>query len=247
MSRWPKIEICAWFLALLVFAGACDCWAYTNKDCVRCHEAVSVSAPSASAHAELGCLDCHTKVKDKTHESAKEEGSVNCGQCHQQGNLHGMNGQGEARPRCFDCHTKHHILAKDNPKSSVNPDNLKITCGKCHPLETGRTGYLSSFLYLQIRSHKKGDFSRAYDRSDCIGCHQGRAAHGETTPLGSEKCSRCHLPGNAHGAMSGYIHPKADPVKEPLMFAAALSYQVFIVVVLAALFWAGFRFFRNKD
>lgn len=34
---------------------------------------------------------------------------------------------------CTDCHGTHGILATDDPKSSVNPDNLLATCQKCHP------------------------------------------------------------------------------------------------------------------
>ncbi len=33
---------------------------------------------------------------------------------------------------CTDCHGIHNILATENPKSLVNPDNLLATCQKCH-------------------------------------------------------------------------------------------------------------------
>ncbi len=34
---------------------------------------------------------------------------------------------------CTDCHGIHDILNPDDPNSSVNPDNLLVTCQKCHP------------------------------------------------------------------------------------------------------------------
>ena len=34
---------------------------------------------------------------------------------------------------CTDCHGIHDILKPDDPNSSVNPNNLLVTCQKCHP------------------------------------------------------------------------------------------------------------------
>ncbi len=34
---------------------------------------------------------------------------------------------------CASCHAHHKILPEENPKSTVHPDNLSKTCGKCHP------------------------------------------------------------------------------------------------------------------
>ena len=34
---------------------------------------------------------------------------------------------------CASCHGAHAILPASNPKSLVSPQNLRITCGKCHP------------------------------------------------------------------------------------------------------------------
>ena len=33
---------------------------------------------------------------------------------------------------CVSCHEYHRILPSSDPRSSVNPSNLTITCGKCH-------------------------------------------------------------------------------------------------------------------
>jgi predicted CXXCH cytochrome family protein len=34
---------------------------------------------------------------------------------------------------CTDCHGIHNILKPDDPNSTVNPNNLLVTCQKCHP------------------------------------------------------------------------------------------------------------------
>ena len=33
---------------------------------------------------------------------------------------------------CADCHTFHNILPKEDPRSSINPQNLVDNCGRCH-------------------------------------------------------------------------------------------------------------------
>ena len=44
---------------------------------------------------------------------------------------------------CADCHTSHNILPKDDPASSIHPDNLVENCGKCH------TGFHPRFVAYQ--------------------------------------------------------------------------------------------------
>jgi cytochrome b subunit of formate dehydrogenase len=34
---------------------------------------------------------------------------------------------------CASCHGAHHILPRSDPESSINPANIRQTCGKCHP------------------------------------------------------------------------------------------------------------------
>ena len=44
---------------------------------------------------------------------------------------------------CGDCHTKHNILPKEDPRSSIHPDNLEANCGRCH------AGFHARFLSYQ--------------------------------------------------------------------------------------------------
>ena len=101
----------------------------------------------------------------------------------------------------------------------MNPMQLKITCRSCHPVECGQTGYLSLLPSLQIRSHKKQNFSRDYSRFDCIGCHQGKAAHGEEEIINQQDCHKCHQSAPGKSSLMGYIHPQADSRNQPGIFA----------------------------
>ena len=219
--------------------------AYTPEDCIECHHVgseeselqMSVEAYDASVHGGEGitCLDCHTGVLDDEHQSTEGSGAVDCSACHEQENLHGLDGAEEDRPQCHDCHTRHDMLTKTDPASSVNPGQLPTTCGECHPATTGNNSYFSWFPAFQIASHNKADFGNPYADDNCLGCHQGAGAHGESEPINDQNCYRCHLSPEAAGAMWGMMHPTADRKTQPTVFAAALIYQVFVVIGLFVL------------
>jgi hypothetical protein len=240
-----------YFLGLLIFVMAYNTWAYTPEDCIKCHKEgstgsklhISIKEFNASIHGrEITCQDCHAGVEDEGHETMKGSGAVVCGECHEQENRHGLQSKTEDRPRCYSCHTKHGIFKKDEEVSSVHPEHLKETCKGCHPVECGQTDYLSWLPSIQITSHKKQDFSRAYEKGDCLGCHQGMAAHGEEEPINDQDCYKCHLSQKGQARLWGYIHPRADFKKQPAIFASATIY----LVSLGILLWGGFRFYIRK-
>jgi hypothetical protein len=218
--------------------------AYTPEDCIECHRTgsgesglhISVEEYEASVHGpEITCLECHTGVVDEQHESTKGSGAVDCSACHEQENRHGLNGPEERRPKCYDCHTRHHMLSKTDPASAVHPDQLATTCAGCHPAASGESDFFSWFPSYQIASHNKGDFATAYNKANCLGCHQGAAVHGESTPIDDQNCYKCHQSQDAASAMWGYMHPKPDMKTQPTVFAAASIYQVFIALGLIVL------------
>ena len=238
-------------LGLVICLMPHDARGYTPEDCVNCHKQgstesrlhISIEEFRASAHGEEAtCLDCHTGVVDEAHEKTKGSGVADCSECHEQENRHGVQSKKGDLPRCHDCHTRHNILATDREDASVHQSRLTKTCRGCHPVECGKTGYLSWLPSIRISSHGKQDFSREYKKENCLGCHQGMAAHGETEPLNDMECYRCHAPRNGNAPLFGYIHPRADLNKQPTIFTAALFYQAFVVVLL----WGGFRFFSRK-
>jgi thiosulfate reductase cytochrome b subunit len=71
-----------------------------------------------------------------------------CGSCHDKqftsyrGSFHGKstNLGFWTAATCSDCHTTHKVLPADDPRSSIHPDNLDATCGRCHE------GVTASFL-----------------------------------------------------------------------------------------------------
>jgi hypothetical protein len=236
---------CAWIICCSSINAL---WAYTPEDCIRCHQKgsnesflqIDVQGYQGSAHgATFSCLDCHGQIKDDSHRTMKAGSFVSCVECHEQENRHGLPGGEERRPKCYSCHTKHRILGKGDPLSSVHQRAFGKTCAACHPSECGRGDYLSWFPSLQVVSHGKQDFSRAYDRMNCLGCHQGAGAHGEQKPINDQDCYKCH------NNLMGFMHPKADSAAQPWILASAWIYQV----LLAGLLWGGFRFYtrRMKD
>jgi len=233
------------FGLILLYITASNTWAYTPEDCIRCHSQeskesvlhISIGQFQGSVHGpEITCGDCHTGIEDRGHVTSKSSGGVDCGLCHEQENRHGVPSKAENRPRCHSCHTRHGILGKSDKASTVHPDQLKKTCSGCHPDECGQVGYFSWLPSQRVRSHKKGDFGQAYERGNCIGCHQGRAAHGETEPLNGQNCYICHARGHNRKTVMGYIHARADLKRQPVIFVAAAVYQIFLVLLLCGVF-----------
>ena len=223
------------------FASETDEVGYTDEDCIACHQTgseeselhISIEEYELSVHAqEISCQDCHTGVVDDAHQDIEGSGAVDCGDCHEQENLHGMDGPEEMRPQCHDCHAAHKMRPKTDPASPVHPDNLAVTCAGCHPAASGQVDLFSWFPSFQIASHNKGDFAQAYENDNCIGCHQAAAVHGGTELVDDQNCYTCHMSSDQPGAMWGYAHPKADADEQPIVFAAASIYSVFIVLGL---------------
>ena len=225
--------------------------AYTTEDCLECHSEgsegsvlhISVEEFRDSVHgSELTCTDCHTGIVNEEHELNKEAGAVDCGACHDQENRHGLSARKEDRPQCYTCHGSHYILPIGDRASAVYRDRLKITCRGCHPVECGETGFLELLPSIRVRSHKKQDFSKAYDRYNCIGCHQGSAAHGEEGALTGEDCGICHMDVKGHGTVLGYFHPGPDSGKKPVFLYAGIVSYAFIAMLL----WGIYRFLAGK-
>ncbi len=216
--------------------------AYTTEECLGCHETgnpktrqqLSGSAFFKSVHGQnISCQECHVGIKDQNHQHQIGSGRVNCRGCHEQVNRHGRRSskKGSPLPACQTCHTRHDILKKDNPASTVNPENLKKTCRGCHPRECGANNYWTYFPSLQVASHAKQDFSQHYRRSNCLGCHQGQAAHGEEQPLNSQSCSKCHGDLGGKASFLGYIHPQADPKTHPAVFVSLVLDQAWLLLL----------------
>ena len=187
---------------------------------------------NSSVHGEdVSCQECHANVVDEDHQDTAGSGAVDCSACHDTFNQHGA-GATQGRPKCFSCHTRHGILSPDDPMSSVHADRLSQTCRTCHPGQSGPMGYLAWFSSIQVASHPKQDFSLVYTRKNCLGCHQGRAAHGESEPIDLQNCYTCHLTEDGQNRLLGVMHPNADPKKQPDVFISAVIYQGVLMVII---------------
>ena len=227
-------------LSVLYLVSSVEAGAYTDADCIDCHGRpgkgsmlkMSVEQFNSSVHGgEVSCRECHAGVLDEDHQETVGSGAVNCTECHEQDNRHGT-GVVKSGPKCFDCHTRHHILAKDDPLSSVHGDRLQQTCRACHPAQSSPPDYLSWSASIQIASHPKQDFSQIYTRRNCLGCHQGKAAHGEPDPISEQNCHSCHLKEDGKNKLLGVMHPDANPETQPGVFVAAVTYQVALVIMV---------------
>lgn len=227
-------------MCVLMFAGAAA--AYDSAECIDCHGKkdggsdliMDLAAYEASVHKGTAeCTDCHTRVVDGSHMQTKGSGAADCSQCHDTVNDHGTAGPVEVRPACADCHSRHGILASSDPDATVHPDNLAATCGRCHESQTGRTDYLSWLPSVQINSHPKQDFGGAYGTDNCIGCHQGKAAHGQPRVIDETgQCHRCHMTPDGKSALWGVIHARADLAEQPGTWLAGGIYQLFLLTLL---------------
>ena len=116
--------------------------------------AVAAGAPDAPV-----CTDCHGEhiilapTEAQSLVNPARVSSVTCGRCHSDQRLdarynlpadrvstfadsyHGLALRGGAQTvaNCASCHGVHNIFAPSDPRSTVNPANLAVTCGKCHP------------------------------------------------------------------------------------------------------------------
>lgn len=116
------------------------------------------SAVNRGARDAPVCTDCHGEhtiaaVKLATSRVAPANIPETCGQCHAAQRIvaqyqlppnvfttyvqsfHGLAMQGGnlTAASCASCHGVHDILPSSDPRSTINPQNLPQTCGKCHP------------------------------------------------------------------------------------------------------------------
>jgi hypothetical protein len=222
---------------------ALQVWAYTTDECVRCHRMGSEESKTyinlkdyqSSVHGnELTCLVCHEDARDISHTKQKLI-KIDCQRCHETPNLHAKDGS----VQCKSCHPPHRIYPAYDSRSSVNWMNLGHTCGSCHPAQSEAGGLFTFLGSFQIVSHPKQDFAEVANKTMCLACHQGQAAHGERKPINHQNCGTCHLPLGTNSSKLGYIHTSTNADKNPLSFIAgyanligSLAVVVFFAVVI---------------
>ncbi len=163
-----------------------------------------------SVYTQEECIECHR--------SGSEESELQISVEEYKSSIHGQ------EVTCMECHTK--VLDEEHESEEGSG---AATCRECHPAASGEVSFWVRLSSFPISSHKKGDFGNAYEKSNCLGCHQGTGAHGEKAPINDHKCHKCHLNPDAEDAMWGDMHPKID--KKPAMLVSATLYLFFFAGV----------------
>jgi formate dehydrogenase gamma subunit len=128
------------------------------------------------------CTSCHgvhiiQAVNNKASlVSPQNQGNLACGQCHNNVRMtedfgipggredtyrysyHGMaNAEGSTRTAiCSSCHGTHDILPSSDPASTINPANLRKTCGQCHP--GANANFAKGKIHLNPAAAYQADF-----------------------------------------------------------------------------------------
>ncbi|QTA81453.1 cytochrome domain-containing protein [Desulfonema limicola] len=157
------------------------------------------------------CMECH--------KTGSEESSLLISPEKYEASVHGQS------LTCLECHTG----IKD--EEHMNGEGIEpVDCSQCHEMKKNKTSLFSRLSSFQIASHKKADFGKNYTMDNCLGCHQGTGAHGETEAINNMDCYKCHDP-NIKDAMWGYMHLDTKNKSMPAVFA----YICFAVLILAVL------------
>ncbi|MBI5836565.1 MAG: hypothetical protein HZB25_04910 [Candidatus Eisenbacteria bacterium] len=199
------------------FAGA--------EACLECHE---VGAPGprkdgnaprvdpalhGSAHAAVGCVDCHADLKGAEFPHPEKLKPVACGSCHadartqDERSLHGQaSRRGDAlAPTCKSCHGTHGVKRKGDPGSPVGVMNVPLLCGRCHhegsPVQLTHAIPQDSILENYSESiHGQGLFRKGLIvTAVCTSCHTSHDVLPHTDPRSSISkgriagtCEKCH-------------------------------------------------------
>jgi len=194
-------------LALAAVSSAAD------QECLACHGeagmksgagkniSINPAKHAASAHAVLGCRDCHTAIKEFPHPA--KIAKVQCATCHADeakafpASAHSMLGESA----CASCHGSVHELSTAE----------KLIPGKCEECHADEVKALASSIHGQAA--KNGD----KDAPKCVSCHGPihavkAASEADSTVAHKnlpDTCAKCH---SDAGFLSRHNIPVAHPV-----------------------------------
>ncbi len=104
--------------------------------------------------------------------------------------------------QCVSCHSVHGIRSAKSRNSTVHPQKVPETCGKCHADPEHMKGYLTSagapLPTDQVEKYKKSVHGQALlvkgdlGAPSCTGCHGSHAAQPPEVASVSQVCRRCH-------------------------------------------------------
>jgi len=185
-----------------------------DEACLACHGTegmksetgkdiyINPSKHAASAHAILGCQDCHTAIKDFPHPAKLAK--VQCATCHEQqaksfsASAHALLGDSA----CSSCHGSVHELVTAEALAPAK-------CKECHAEEAKE--FADS---IHGQAAKNGD----RDAPKCVSCHgaiHGLKSASKADSMVARKnladtCAKCH---SDAGFLSRHQIPVAHPVE----------------------------------
>ena len=188
--------------------------AAADQDCLACHGTAGMKSDkgqdiyinptrhAASAHAILGCQECHTSIKEFPHPA--KVAKVQCVTCHEQEaksfatSAHSILGESA----CATCHGNVHELTSAETLAPAK-------CTECHADEVKK---LTASIHGQAA--KNGD----PDAPKCVSCHGSiHAVKASSEPDSTiarknlaDTCAKCH---SDAGFLSGHKIPIAHPVE----------------------------------
>lgn len=170
---------------------------------------------AATAHAGIGCADCHQGYGDGYPHTAPGR-VVGCETCHTDanrdwmGSVHAPNAveTGDA-PRCVDCHGFHEVYSSADRRSPSHPLNVAATCGRCHADSRIIGSYFATPDKAQSRTAVSQYFETVHGHAltdagltvsaTCNDCHEShRVLPGDSAASSVHRnnipatCGRCH-------------------------------------------------------
>jgi formate dehydrogenase gamma subunit len=212
-SFHPKtlLRLAGTALAAAALAGAMRAAdAGSDQACLACHgnarlsvwrdgKAVSLHVDTSgfarSAHATLGCTDCHDGIDLNLRPHHKPAAAVDCRGCHDAvAKSHAFHADFAATPfvataetDCTSCHGTHGILEASGPKSSFAGPKLVAACGECHSDVTE---------HFMNSAHGAAFAAVRAEAPNCLTCHLKPVAAGtDKLKLKREQtdlCLGCH-------------------------------------------------------
>lgn len=227
-----------------------------KPECAQCHQAITRDF-ALSVHAtELkngnegapNCAFCHGEpheIKVAKSPEARHESVNLCGMCHGEAleafnkSVHGKDvarGVREA-PVCSDCHSSHAIGGRSLEASSVSPQRLADTCGRCHgDLKLMQRFGLNASQVSTFNTSFHGLAVRAGQQkvADCASCHGYHGILPSTDPESmihpkniAATCGSCH-PGAGTRFSLGRVH-EVDPSNQPAPVRYARWFYIWLI------------------
>jgi len=160
------------------------------------------------------CRDCHgsshaiRSSSDPRSPTGRDSLATTCARCHAdrelmtrrritipaavalyQKSVHGRSDSARAAT-CNDCHESHRLKPARDPSSSIHPDNVAATCGRCHTREAA--DYVAS---VHGTGRARG-VRQSPTCTDCHGEHLIRGPRDADSPVAgaavSRTCAHCH-------------------------------------------------------